>query len=63
LVLQIINIVALITWVAVTALVLFWVTRVTTGLRTSREEELEGLDVREHGIEAYPEGEPAISIR
>jgi len=25
------------------------------GLRASRKEELEGLDVPEHGIEAYPQ--------
>jgi Amt family ammonium transporter len=63
LVLQIIDIAALIAWVAVTAFVLFWVIKVTTGLRASREEELEGLDVPEHGIEAYPEEEEVLSLR
>jgi Amt family ammonium transporter len=55
LVLQVIDIAALCAWVAVTAFLLFWLLKVTIGLRASREEELQGLDVPEHGIEAYPE--------
>lgn len=55
LVLQIIDIAALIAWVAPTAFILFWLIKKTMGLRASREEELEGLDIPEHGIEAYPE--------
>jgi Amt family ammonium transporter len=35
------------------ALALFWVIRQTIGLRVSREEELQGLDIGEHGMEAY----------
>ena len=35
------------------ALALFWVIRKTIGLRVSREEELQGLDIGEHGMEAY----------
>ena len=30
------------------------------GLRASREEELEGLDLSEHGIEAHPEMVPVV---
>ncbi len=55
LVLQLIDIGALIAWVAPTAFILFWVIKKTMGLRASRKEELEGLDVPEHGIEAYPQ--------
>jgi Amt family ammonium transporter len=54
LVLQIIDIAALIAWVLPTVFVLFWLIKKTMGLRASREEELKGLDVPEHGIEAYP---------
>ncbi|MFG0242964.1 MAG: ammonium transporter [Phycisphaerales bacterium JB054] len=35
------------------ALLLFWVLRVTVGLRVSRTDELRGLDLAEHGMEAY----------
>jgi Amt family ammonium transporter len=55
LVLQIIDIAALIAWVAPTAFILFWLIKKTMGLRASREEELQGLDIPEHGIKAYPE--------
>ncbi len=59
-VLQLIDIAACIAWVAPTAFILFYVLKKTMGLRASREEELAGLDVPEHGIEAYPEEEPVI---
>lgn len=36
------------------ALVLFYVLKATIGLRVSAEEETEGLDIGEHGNEAYP---------
>lgn len=32
-----------------------WAVNLTGTLRVSREGELEGLDVHEHGIPAYPE--------
>lgn len=35
------------------ALALFFVVKKTMGLRVSREEELQGLDIGEHGMEAY----------
>jgi ammonium transporter, Amt family len=35
------------------ALGLFFLLKVTTGLRVSREEEIGGLDIGEHGMEAY----------
>jgi Amt family ammonium transporter len=40
-------------YVLVVALVAWIVLKVTLGIRVSREEELEGLDVGEHGNEAY----------
>ncbi len=36
------------------ATILFRLIKATVGLRTSREEEIEGLDIHEHGNEAYP---------
>ena len=40
-------------WVAVTTGALFFIIKSTIGLRVSAEEELEGLDVIEHGISGY----------
>jgi Amt family ammonium transporter len=34
-------------------LAFFWLLKKTIGLRVSREEEMEGLDIHEHGNEAY----------
>ncbi|MBI4310866.1 MAG: ammonium transporter [Chloroflexi bacterium] len=52
---QLISMVAVTAWGLGTGFVLFFALKKTMGLRASREEELEGLDVPEHGIEAYPE--------
>lgn len=41
------------------AYVLFFVIKITMGLRVSAEEETEGLDIGEHGNEAYPDFTPA----
>lgn len=54
LLLQLVDIAALIAWVLVTGFLTFWLIKKTIGLRASREEELQGLDIPEHGIEAYP---------
>ena len=37
----------------VTGFGLFYVIKHLVGLRVSREEELRGLDIDEHGMEAY----------
>jgi Amt family ammonium transporter len=42
-------------WVFVTSLVVWFVLKLTMGIRVSEEEEYEGLDIGECGIEAYPE--------
>ena len=57
-VLQLIDIGALIAWVVPTVFIAFWLIKKTIGLRASREEELKGLDIPEHGMEAYPAEEP-----
>ncbi|MEW6600531.1 MAG: ammonium transporter [Nitrospirota bacterium] len=42
-------------WVFPTAYILFRVIKATIGLRASAEEEMEGLDLGEHGLAAYPD--------
>jgi Amt family ammonium transporter len=37
----------------------FYVIKMVMGLRVSAEEEIEGLDIGEHGNEAYPDFTPA----
>jgi Amt family ammonium transporter len=37
------------------ALIIFGALKATIGLRVSREEEILGLDLGEHGMEAYPD--------
>ena len=42
-------------WVFVTSLVVWSALKMTVGIRVSEEEEYEGLDIGECGMEAYPE--------
>ncbi len=42
-------------WTFGTAMILFYLIKVTVGLRVSKEEELTGLDYGEHGGTAYPD--------
>ncbi|GAA4651563.1 ammonium transporter [Kistimonas scapharcae] len=42
-------------WVFVTSLIVWGVLKVVTGIRVSEEEEYEGVDLAECGMEAYPE--------
>lgn len=59
---QTIGVVAVILWVVVTMLILFNVIKAAIGLRVSREEELAGLDIEEHGlVSAYPDFMPAVA--
>ena len=50
---QIIGVAAVMIWTLVTTFILFYVLKKTVGLRVSREEELRGLDIEEHGMESY----------
>ena len=52
---QLLGIGAAFLWVFPTAFILFKVIKATVGLRVSPEEEMEGLDIGEHGVEAYPD--------
>jgi Amt family ammonium transporter len=40
------------------SLVVFGILKATMGIRVSEEEEFEGLDIGEHGLEAYPNFQP-----
>ena len=42
-------------WVSLVASLTFLSLKATIGLRVSEEEELEGLDIHEHGMYGYPE--------
>ena len=52
---QILGVVAVGIWTVVTAGILFGAIKLVVGLRVSAAEEESGLDVGEHGAEAYPE--------
>ncbi|WP_297200322.1 ammonium transporter [uncultured Flavonifractor sp.] len=47
---QCLGVICVIAWVAVTMLIVFSVIKHTIGLRASAVEELEGLDIHEHGL-------------
>jgi len=50
---QLIGVVAIGAFVAVTTGILFFVIKKTVGLRVDEQEEIEGLDVHEHGVPGY----------
>jgi ammonium transporter, Amt family len=50
---QLTGVLAVALWVLPTAFILFKVIKATVGLRVSAQEEDEGLDIGEHGMEAY----------
>lgn len=50
---QLIGVVSIAAFVAVTSFVLFSVLKATVGLRVDEQEETEGLDVHEHGFAGY----------
>jgi Amt family ammonium transporter len=52
---QIIDAATVAVWAFGTGYILFAVLKRTVGLRASREEELAGMDISEHGYSAYPE--------
>lgn len=47
---QIIGVISVLAWTAVTMIIVFKLIDKTVGLRVSEEEEIEGLDVTEHGL-------------
>jgi len=47
--------VSIFAWVFVTSFVVWFAIKKTFGIRVSEEEEYEGVDISECGLEAYPE--------
>jgi len=47
---QLLGVIAVIAWVGITMTIIFNVIKKTMGLRVSREEEINGLDIEEHGL-------------
>ena len=52
---QLIGAATIFVWVFVTSLVIWYVLKLTMGIRVSEQEEYDGVDRSECGIEAYPE--------
>ncbi|MDT0644446.1 ammonium transporter [Zunongwangia sp. F363] len=52
---QAIGVVAIGAWAMITAFIVLFILKKTLGLRVTEKEELEGLDMHEHGIDSYPE--------
>lgn len=52
---QIIGALTIFVWVFVTSFIVFAIIKAVIGLRVSEEEEYEGVDISECGMEAYPE--------
>ena len=48
-------------WAFTTMFAIFFILKKTVGIRVSTKEELEGLDISEHGTVSYPEFGPAAS--
>ena len=57
---QLLGIAAVGAFVFAVSLVLWWVLKKTMGIRVTREEEIAGLDIGEHGNHAYPDFVPAV---
>ncbi|MGA1500415.1 MAG: ammonium transporter, partial [Ilumatobacteraceae bacterium] len=53
LIVQILMVLIIAAWVAVTTAILFTLIKKTMGLRVSEQEEIEGLDTHEHGMPGY----------
>lgn len=49
---QCLGLIAVVVWVGVTMTIVFQIIKHTMGLRVSEDEEIAGLDIREHGIES-----------
>ena len=43
------------------SLAVWFILKVTLGIRVTRDEELEGLDIGEHNQEAYPDFAPQLA--
>ncbi|MDF2511721.1 MAG: ammonium transporter [Herbinix sp.] len=60
---QLLGVGAVIAWVAVTMTIIFTIIKHTVGLRVSKEEEIAGLDIHEHGLSsAYADFMPSVEM-
>lgn len=50
---QLVGVASVFAWTFFGALILFSVIKATMGIRVSKEEEVKGLDITEHGMESY----------
>lgn len=58
---QTLGVVSVIAWVAVTMTLVFFIAKKTVGIRVSKEDEIKGLDLTEHGLaSAYADFMPTI---
>ncbi len=58
---QLLGVVSVVAWAAITAALMFYALKKTIGLRVDEEGQRIGLDISEHDLEAYPDFQPAIS--
>ena len=49
----------MVVWSLVTGFALFFPLKFAMGVGVSEEEEMQGLDISEHGIQTYPESAAA----
>jgi Amt family ammonium transporter len=60
---QIIGVVSVAAWVTVTMVITFYLIKTIIGLRVSKEEEILGLDIKEHGLtSAYADFMPSPDV-
>jgi len=52
---QLVGIISIFTWVFTMSFIVWFIIKLTLGMRVSEEEEYEGVDISECGLEAYPE--------
>jgi Amt family ammonium transporter len=52
---QLVGLLTIFVWVFVVSLVTWFILKMIMGIRVSEEEEYEGVDISECGVEAYPE--------
>ena len=50
---QLIGMVTVVVWSLATGFIMFYLLKSTMGLRVSEEDEIKGLDITEHGLQAY----------
>ncbi len=60
---QLLGVVSVIAWVTVTMIIIFQIIKHTIGLRVSKEEEIRGLDIEEHGLtSSYADFMPSVNV-